>query len=50
MPRLLALQAEWRLRPPAHWLLAMALKYRAPDENAPAARQASVAEVLANFK
>ena len=28
MPRLAALQAEWRAYPPAHWLVAAALKYR----------------------
>lgn len=30
-PRYLALVAEWRARPPAHWLIAAALRYRAPE-------------------
>jgi hypothetical protein len=30
--RLAALQAEWRRRPPAHWLIASYLKYKPPAE------------------
>ncbi len=30
VPRYLALVAEWRARPPAHWLIAAALQYRPP--------------------
>ena len=37
MPRFLALRAEWRRNPPVHWLVAAALKYRAPDDAATAA-------------
>jgi len=48
LPRLIALQAEWRARPPAHWLLASALHYRAPGAGA-ALRQTSVAQFLATF-
>lgn len=48
VPRLLALQAEWRTNPPAHWLLAAALKYRPPDASATrGTRQASVADLKA---
>ena len=46
MPRFLALQAEWRRNPPIHWLIAAALKYRAPNESAPS-RQATIAELKA---
>ncbi|MGD0641979.1 MAG: hypothetical protein ABSC22_14625 [Roseiarcus sp.] len=50
MPRFLALAAEWRVNPPAHWLLAAALKYRPPDRDAKApARQPTVAELKAAF-
>ena len=31
MPRYRALVAEWRARPPTHWLIAAALHYRPPD-------------------
>ena len=37
VPRFLALQAEWRRHPPAHWLVAAALKYQPPGEPAGAA-------------
>ena len=37
MPRLAALQAEWRAYPPAHWLIAAALKYRPREKAAEAA-------------
>jgi len=30
VPRFLALQAEWRRRPPTRWLVAAALKYQSP--------------------
>jgi hypothetical protein len=49
LPRLIALQAEWRARPPAHWLLASALHYRAPGAGAASLRQTSVAQFLATF-
>jgi hypothetical protein len=50
VPRFLALAAEWRVNPPAHWLLAAALKYRATvgDAHTPA-RQPTVAELKAAF-
>jgi hypothetical protein len=48
MPRFLALRAEWRRNPPVHWLVAAALKYREPDEVAPA-RQPTIAELKAAF-
>ncbi len=48
MPRLLALHAEWRRNPPAHWLIASALKYRAPGETAPP-RQPTIAELKATL-
>jgi len=35
MPRFLALRAEWRRNPPAHWLVAASLKYRPPNDSAP---------------
>ncbi len=47
MPRLVALQAEWRHRPPANWLLAGALKYRPPELAAP--RQPTVDEIKSAF-
>jgi hypothetical protein len=46
VPRFLALQAEWRRNPPAHWLLAAALKHRPPGDLAPA-RQPTIAELKA---
>ncbi|MFZ1962191.1 MAG: hypothetical protein WAU78_01750 [Roseiarcus sp.] len=50
MPRYLALAAEWRVHPPAHWLLAAALKYRPADRDAKSpARQPTVAELKAAF-
>jgi hypothetical protein len=48
MPRLLALRAEWRRNPPAHWLVAAALKYRAPEEAA-SLRQPTIAELKVAF-
>jgi hypothetical protein len=44
IPRLRALRAEWRKRPPAHWLIAAALRYQEPGA-APAARPPTVAEL-----
>jgi hypothetical protein len=44
VPRYLALAAEWRRNPPAHWLLAAALKFRPQSELAPA-RQPTIAEL-----
>jgi hypothetical protein len=44
VPRFLALQAEWRRNPPAHWLLAAALAYRPHGETKPA-RQPTIAEL-----
>jgi hypothetical protein len=49
VPRYLALQAEWRARPPAHWLLASALKYRAPDSAPAPSRQPTFDEMRAAF-
>jgi hypothetical protein len=50
MPRLVALQAEWRANPPAHWLLAAALKYRPPPGPAQsAAPKATIAQMKAAF-
>jgi hypothetical protein len=49
VPRYLALQAEWRTRPPAHWLLAAALKYRLPDSLQTPARQPTLDEMRAAF-
>jgi hypothetical protein len=46
VPRLLALQAEWRRHPPAHWLVAAALKYKPPEET-PLSRQPTIAELKA---
>lgn len=50
LPRLLALQAEWRARPPAHWLLASAFKYRAPDAAAAPPRQPTIDELKAALR
>jgi hypothetical protein len=47
MPRLAALQAEWRANPPAHWLLAAALGLRA--KAAAPARPATIAAMKAAF-
>ena len=33
--RLAALEAEWKRRPPAHWLVAPYLGYKPPDEEPP---------------
>jgi hypothetical protein len=50
MPRYRALVAEWRARPPAHWLIAAALHYRPPEADAPAeARAPTVAALRAAF-
>jgi hypothetical protein len=50
VPRYLALVAEWRANPPAHWLLAAALKYRPADRDARApARQPTMAALKATF-
>ncbi|MGA2492044.1 MAG: hypothetical protein ABSF67_03735 [Roseiarcus sp.] len=50
MPRYRALVAEWRARPPAHWLIAAALRYRPLAAEAPAASQApTVAALRAAF-
>jgi hypothetical protein len=46
VPRFLALRTEWRRRPPAHWLLAAALRYQQPETRAPV-RPPSVAELQA---
>jgi hypothetical protein len=46
VPRFVALQAEWRRRPPA--LLAAALKYRAPSEPR-LGRQLTIVELKAAF-
>ena len=49
VPRYLALQAEWRARPPAHWLLAAALKYRAPESGVAPSRRPTLDEMRAAF-
>jgi hypothetical protein len=50
VPRYRALVAEWRARPPAHWLIAAALHYRPPEAEAPAtARAPTVAALRATF-
>jgi len=50
VPRYLALAAEWRINPPAHWLIAAALRYRPADRDVMSpARQPTVAEVKAAF-
>jgi hypothetical protein len=50
LPRLVALQAEWRAHPPAHWLVAAALKYRPPKAEADsAAQQSTIAQLKAAF-
>jgi hypothetical protein len=48
MPRFLALKAEWRRSPPVHWLVAAALRYRAPNDEAPP-RRPTIAELKAAF-
>ena len=50
MPRYRALVAEWRARPPVHWLIAAALHYRPPDAEARVDTQApTVAALRAAF-
>ena len=50
VPRYCALVAEWRARPPAHWLIAAALHYRPPDAEARAETRApTVAALRAAF-
>lgn len=50
VPRYCALVAEWRARPPAHWLIAAALHYRPPNAGARAETQApTVAALRAAF-
>jgi hypothetical protein len=49
VPRYLALKAEWRARPPAHWLLAAALNYRSPDAVSPPSRQPTLDDIRAVF-
>jgi hypothetical protein len=50
MPRYCALVAEWRARPPTHWLIAAALHYRPPDADPRADAQApTVAALRAAF-
>jgi hypothetical protein len=48
MPRFLALRAEWRRNPPAHWLVAAALRYRAPGDATPPS-QPTIAELKATL-
>jgi hypothetical protein len=43
------LHAEWRARPPAHWLIAAALKYRPPEAAAAAPRHPTIDEIKAAF-
>jgi hypothetical protein len=49
VPRYLALVEEWRANPPAHWLVAAALKYREPKRSTEERRQPTVAEMSAAF-
>ena len=50
LPRYRALVAEWRARPPAHWLLAAALGYRPREAEALAETRApTVAALRAAF-
>jgi hypothetical protein len=50
LPRLAALRAEWRANPPAHWLVAAALKYRSPTGPVDApSRHTTIAEMRATF-
>ena len=49
LPRLAALQAEWRANPPVHWLVAAALKYRAPEATEEKARRPTMAAMKAVF-
>jgi hypothetical protein len=50
LPRLAALQSEWRVNPPARLLLAAAMKYRPPTPAAASpARQATIAELKQAF-
>jgi hypothetical protein len=50
LPRLAALQSEWRANPPAHLLLAAAMKYRQPARAAASpACQATIAELKRAF-
>lgn len=50
LPRLAALQAEWRAHPPAHWLIAAALKHQPPSKGGELApRQPSIAQMKAAF-
>jgi len=42
------LQAEWRRHPPAHWLIAAALKYKPPGETLKQS-QPTAAELKAAF-
>lgn len=49
VPRFLALQAEWRRSPPAHWLIAAALKYKPPSETKAVSRQPTIADLKAAF-
>jgi len=46
VPRFLALREHWRLRPPAHWLLAWAFRY-SPKTAEPAPARPSVRELEA---
>jgi hypothetical protein len=46
VPRFAALRSEWRRRPPAHWLLAAALRYGERDPTLPN-RRPSAAELQA---
>jgi hypothetical protein len=48
IPRLQALRAEWRRRPPVHWLVAAALRYQEPGAASPV-RRPSVAELQATL-
>ncbi len=39
--RFAALQAEWKRRPPVHWLVASYLGYKTPDETQPMTPEAA---------
>ena len=44
--RLAALEAEWKRRPPLHWLVAPYLGYKPPDEEPPQYMTAEAARAL----
>jgi hypothetical protein len=49
LPRYLALREQWRAHPPVHWLLAAALRYRAPEKGEKPLHRPSLDELKATF-